>query len=202
VTTPQPQWRYVPFVSTLLMCSGLFMLLHGAPPQSTRLLSHGNGCEGVGVPGTSQSLSKTPGGEDLDFPDQRADSPQPFIAASSERPADADPLETITSADANPWSPVRFSALWLRGPPSVGDADNTTHRLGTGPVDSSLDATDDDDDGDDDPDTDDGDGPATLVAASADISCVLHPSSLLSRVEVHHPVSFTSDVQSLRAPPQ
>ena len=200
MTNLQPQWRYVPFVSTLLMCSGLFMLLQGAPAQPARAFGDIRACDGSTAPGMPPSVARAPIGEDLDSRDSRADGAQPFISASMQLSADTDPLDDVIAVDASPWSSLRFRALWLRGPPSHDDVES--HRLGTGPVDSSLDAADDDDDGDDDPDTDDGDGPATLVTASAGVSCTLHTSSLLSRVEVHHPVSFASDVQSLRAPPQ
>jgi hypothetical protein len=200
VPTTQPQWRYVPFASTLLICSGLFMLLHGASQEPVRPIGHGMTCEGVSAPGMPQSLSRTPGGEDLDSPDTRSDDAHPFITPSVQAPVDVDPLEQTSDLDSTPWASLRYTALWLRGPPT--DSDNQTHRWSTGLVDSSFDATDDDDDGDDDADTDDGDGLATDVVRPVDASCALHASSLLSRVEVHSPVSFTSDVQSLRAPPQ
>jgi hypothetical protein len=200
VTTTQPQWRYVPFVSTILMCSGLFMLLHGTSPQPVRPVNYRNACEGVTAPRTPpHSTAATPGGESLS-PDDRGDAAKALAAALPQLTAEPDPFDELTVADAYPWSPLRSDVFWLRGPPS--DDSGATHRLGTGPVDTSFDADDDDDDGDDDTDTDDGDGLATQVAVSAGVSCELPTSSLLSRVEVHHPVSFTSDVQSLRAPPQ
>ena len=202
MTTTQPQWRYVPFVSTLLMCSGLFMLLHGASPQPARPPAGGTACEGVSAPTTLHSVSRTPTGEAQNSPDDRGDAAKASAAASTHDPADIDLFDDLIFANAKPWSPLRSNAFWLRGPPSSDDA-GVTHRVGTGPLDSSFDATDDDDDdGDDETDTDDGDGVAALVTASTDASCVVHTSSLLSRVEVHHPVSFASDVQSLRAPPQ
>jgi len=201
VTTPQPEWRYVPFVSTLLICSGLFVLLHGATAPPVRAFSSSSACDGASAPPTPHSLARTPIVEDLDSRGSRTDGAQVFVSASTQVPPDTDLLDEVIAADASPWSSLRFRALWLRGPPSSDDA-GATHRVGTGPVDSSFDATDDDDDGDDDADTDDGDGVAALVTVSADSSSVVHTSSLLSRVEVRHPVSFTSDVQSLRAPPQ
>ena len=198
MTITQPQWRYVPFVSTLLMSSGLFMLLHAAPQEPPRSLSRGSACEGLSAPSLPRSLSGTPA---LNAPDDRDDAAKAAATAPTHDNADADLVDDVILADAKPWSPLRSDPFGLRGPPSSDDAD-ATHRIGTGPVDSSFDATDDDDDGDDDADTDDGDGVVALVTVSTDASRVIHTSSLLSRVEVHHPVSFTSDVRSLRAPPQ
>jgi hypothetical protein len=202
VTTTQPQWRYVPLVSTLMMCSGLFMLLHGTSPQPVRPLNYSNACEGVAASRTPPfSTSAPPSAESLS-PDDRGDAAKALAAALPQLTAEPDPFDELTVVDAYPWSPLRSDVFWLRRPPS-GDS-GATHQLGTGPVDTSFDADDDDDDGDDDTDTDtdDGDGLATQVTASARVSCELHTSSVLSRAEVHHPVSFTSDVESLGAPPQ
>jgi hypothetical protein len=200
VTNTQPQWRYVPFVSTLLMCSGLFMLLHGAPGEPARPFIRGSACEGVTAPSTPHAMSRMPTGEDS--PDTRGDGGKPFIPPSTMGPADTDRLNQTPAADANRWTSIGFSVLRLRGPPAGDDDDDKSHRWGTGPVDSSFDAFDDDDDSDDDTDTDDGDGLATQIAPSAGVSCTLHTSSLVSRLEIHHPSSHASDVQSLRAPPQ
>jgi hypothetical protein len=200
VTTTQPQWRYVPFVSTLMMCSGLFMLLHAASPEPVRPLNRGNACEGAAAPNTpSDSTAALPSAESA-APDDRGDAAKALPAALPQLTAEPDAFDELTVADAYPWSPLRSDVFWLRGPPS--DRSGATHRWGTGPVDTSFDADDDDDDGDDDIDTDDGDGLATQVTASPSVSCELHTPSLLSRMDVHHPVSFTSDVESLRAPPQ
>jgi hypothetical protein len=202
VTTTQPLRRYVPFVSTLLMCSGLLLLPHGATAQPVCAIGDAIACAEVSVPNTPQSWSKTPDEPDRNSTGNGAGGAQPFIDSSNDPSSDAVPLDQIADVDANLWTALRFSALWLRGPPFRGADDSGSQHWGTGPVDSSFDATDDDDDGDDDPDTDDGDGVATLVTAAASVSYSLHTSSLLSRVEVHHPGSFSSDVQSLRAPPQ
>jgi hypothetical protein len=202
VTTTQHQWRYVPFVSMLLMGSGLFMLLHGASPQSVRPFNNSNACEGVTAPRAPHSMTSTPGGEDLDPPDQGGRVAKAPIAASSQRLDDTDLFDRVLATDVNSPSLLLSDVLWLRGPPPFDDDERQSHRLGTGPVDASFDALDDDDDGDDDGDTDDGDGLATQVTASAGVSCALYTSSLLSRLEVHHPDSHSSDAQSLRAPPQ
>lgn len=197
----QPQWRYVGFVSTLVMCSGLFMLLHGASPQPVRPFNDKT-CEGVSAPRAPHSMTSAPGGEDVDSRDQGGNTAKASIAASSQRPDDTDLFDRMISADVSSASLLRSDILWLRGPPPFDDDDRPSHRWGTGPVDSSFDAFDDDDDGDDDGDTDDGDGLAAQITPSAGVSCTLHTSSLLSRLEVHHPDSHSSDVQSLRAPPQ
>jgi hypothetical protein len=198
----QPQWRYVPFASTLLMGSGVFMLLHGAPEQPVRAFSS-HACESASAPATSGSMPGTPSGEHVAAsPDDRGDAAKVSIAPSTQGAVDSGRSDDAIEADTARWPPPRSAVLWLRGPPSVDEGAPAGHRFGTGPVDSSFDAFDDDDDGDDDTDTDDGDGLATQVTASASVSCALHPTSVLSRVTVHHPVSFASDVQSLRAPPQ
>src|SRR5262245_37568921 len=75
--TTQPLWRYVPFASALLMCSGLFVLQQGAPAPVRS--SSGTGCDAVGVLSAPHSLTRTSSGDVLDVTDRRSGSGQPIM---------------------------------------------------------------------------------------------------------------------------
>jgi hypothetical protein len=185
VTTTLPRWRFVPLASTLLICSGLFMLQQSTSAPSARPISRDNACDGV-TPGPPQSISTAVNHEDPDSPgDDDDDAPtgsDAAMAAGERFAARLDGMSGVieVSADPRPFRPL--DRHLVRGPPNRPDPDD-------------VDVVDDDDDKDDD--DDDGRTEDHTVPPAT----TRHHSRVFARVEFLR-ASFTTSGQSLRAPPQ
>jgi hypothetical protein len=129
----QPQWRYVPFASALLIGSGLFMLLHGASAQPVRPFSHSHACESASAPTSSGPMPRTPSGEHLGLPDDRRDAAKVSIAPSTQGTADTGRSDDVIEADTARWPPPRSAVLLLRGLPCGDDDARGTHHLDAPP---------------------------------------------------------------------
>jgi hypothetical protein len=184
VTTTLPRWRFVPFASTLLICSGLFMLVQTSPAPSARPLDQSNACDGK-APGLPHSMSSAVTQEDPQSPDDDDDDAptgSDAATASGDRvAARLDAMCRVIEMEADPRPFRALDAHLLRGPPSDR------------PDPDDLDDIDDDDKDDDDCGRDED----RAVPSPVDS----HNPRIVARADFLRAFFATSE-QSLRAPPQ